>query len=106
MPVLTSTTRSCRPRRERQRFARGSTSRPTMGRTESRRAPNRPVHFGKGSRNTSVYYATELLYHESVTSQEFKRWLQKQGATFESGHGGHLIVRISSKMSVLRKTLA
>jgi mRNA interferase HicA len=36
-----------------------------------------------------------------VTSQEFKRWLAKQGCTFESGHGGHLIVRLGMRMSVL-----
>lgn len=36
-----------------------------------------------------------------MTSQEFKRWLQKAGCTFESGHGGHLIVRLGTKMSVL-----
>ena len=28
-----------------------------------------------------------------VTSQEPKRWLTKQGCTFETGRGGHLIVR-------------
>jgi mRNA interferase HicA len=37
----------------------------------------------------------------SVTSQEFKRWLSKAGCTFESGHGGHLIVRRGTKISVL-----
>ena len=36
-----------------------------------------------------------------MTSQEFKRWLQKQGCRFESGHGGHLIVRLGDKTSVL-----
>jgi mRNA interferase HicA len=36
-----------------------------------------------------------------VTSQEFKRWLTKEGCTFESGKGGHLIVRRDGKMSVL-----
>jgi mRNA interferase HicA len=36
-----------------------------------------------------------------VTSQEFKRWLAKQGCTFEPGHGGHLIVRLGTRMSVL-----
>ena len=36
-----------------------------------------------------------------VTSAEFKRWLAKQGCTFESGHGGHLIVRLGDKMSIL-----
>ena len=36
-----------------------------------------------------------------VTSREFKRWLTKQGCTFESGHGGHQIVRRGARMSVL-----
>jgi mRNA interferase HicA len=36
-----------------------------------------------------------------MTSQEFKRWLAKRGCTFESGHGGHLIVRLGTRMSVL-----
>jgi mRNA interferase HicA len=36
-----------------------------------------------------------------VTCREFKRWPQKQGCTFESGHGGHLIVRLGGRMSVL-----
>jgi mRNA interferase HicA len=38
---------------------------------------------------------------ETMTSQEFKRWLQKQGCTFESGRGGHLIVRRGTAMSVI-----
>ena len=37
----------------------------------------------------------------ALTSHEFKRWLAKQGCTFESGHGGHLIVRLDTRMSVL-----
>jgi mRNA interferase HicA len=37
----------------------------------------------------------------AVTSQEFKRWLQRQGCSFESGHGGHLNVRLGVRMSVL-----
>lgn len=36
-----------------------------------------------------------------MTSQEFKRWLQKQGCTFEPGHGGHQIVRRGAAMSVV-----
>ena len=36
-----------------------------------------------------------------MTSNELKRWLSKQGCTFESGHGGHLIVRLGDRMSVL-----
>lgn len=36
-----------------------------------------------------------------VTSNQLKRWLSKQGCTFESGRGGHLIVRRDDRMSVL-----
>ena len=36
-----------------------------------------------------------------MTSNEFKRWLKKQGCTFESGKGGHLIVRRGELWSVL-----
>jgi mRNA interferase HicA len=39
-----------------------------------------------------------------MTSAEFKRWLQKQGCTFEPGKGGHLIVRFGQKMAVCRCT--
>ena len=28
-----------------------------------------------------------------MNSSQLKRWLRKQGCSFESGHGGHLIVR-------------
>lgn len=36
-----------------------------------------------------------------MTSQEFKRWLQNQGCTFEPGRGGHLIVRRGHLMSII-----
>jgi mRNA interferase HicA len=36
-----------------------------------------------------------------VTSAEFKRWLEKQGCTFEPGKGGHLKVRLGRRFSVL-----
>ncbi len=36
-----------------------------------------------------------------MTSGQFKRWLAKQGCTFESGKGGHLIVRLGDKTSLL-----
>jgi mRNA interferase HicA len=36
-----------------------------------------------------------------MTSREFKRWLQKQGCTFEPGKGGHLLVRLEGRKSVL-----
>jgi mRNA interferase HicA len=41
------------------------------------------------------------LYHLQVTSQEFKRWLKKQGCTFEPGRGGHLTVRRGDRVSSL-----
>ena len=36
-----------------------------------------------------------------MTSQELKRWLQKQGCFFEPGRGGHLTVRHGDKVSTL-----
>jgi mRNA interferase HicA len=36
-----------------------------------------------------------------VTSAEFKRWLERQGCTFEPGNGGHLKVRLGRHFSVL-----
>ena len=52
--------------------------------------------------NSYVVYTTVLLYHACRRDEpEFKRWLAKQGCTFESGHGGHLIVRLGTRMSVL-----
>ena len=36
-----------------------------------------------------------------MTSNEFKRWLKKHGCTFESGKGGHQIVILGDKWSVL-----
>lgn len=36
-----------------------------------------------------------------VTSQELKRWLAKQGCTFEPGRGGHLTVRLGNKVTDL-----
>ena len=42
-----------------------------------------------------------MLYLLFVTSGQLKRWLAGHGCTFESGHGGHLIVRRGDRMSVL-----
>ena len=36
-----------------------------------------------------------------MNAGQFKRWPAKQGCTFESGKGGHLIVRRNGKKSVL-----
>lgn len=53
-------------------------------------------------------HATELFTTQqiccsmpSVTSQELKRWLTKQGCTFEPGRGGHLHVRRNDKIAIL-----
>jgi len=37
----------------------------------------------------------------TVTSAQFKRWLARQGCTFEAGKGGHLLVRRGDRRSVL-----
>ena len=36
-----------------------------------------------------------------MNSDQFRRYLAKQGCTFEPGKGGHLIVRRNGRMSVL-----
>jgi mRNA interferase HicA len=36
-----------------------------------------------------------------VSSSELKRWLEKQGCSFASGKGGHLLVRRGDKKTVL-----
>jgi mRNA interferase HicA len=35
-----------------------------------------------------------------VTCGELKRWLKKQGCTFEQGKGSHQIVRLGTRCSV------
>lgn len=36
-----------------------------------------------------------------MNSNQFKKWLTAQGATFASGKGGHLKVELNGKRSVL-----
>lgn len=36
-----------------------------------------------------------------MTSGEMKRWLAKQGATFEPGKGGHLTARLGNRVATL-----
>jgi len=36
-----------------------------------------------------------------LTSKELKRWLEGQGCKFASGKGGHLLVRLGGRRSVL-----
>jgi mRNA interferase HicA len=37
----------------------------------------------------------------SVTSAQFKRWLEKRGCTFEPGKGGHLTVYLKGEVTSL-----
>jgi mRNA interferase HicA len=72
-----------------------------FSRSVERRARIRRPHpwnrSGRGDEQRNTY----VVVLPRVTSQEFKRWLQKQGCRFEPGHGGHLIVRLGDRMSVL-----
>ena len=36
-----------------------------------------------------------------MTSAQFRRWLAKQGCTFEAAKGGHFKVRLGDKSSIL-----
>lgn len=36
-----------------------------------------------------------------MTAAQFRRWLARQGCSFEPGKGGHLIVRRGDRKSVL-----
>lgn len=36
-----------------------------------------------------------------MNSDQFRRYLAKQGCTFEAGKGGHLVVRRGDRVSVL-----
>ncbi|MGE0650721.1 MAG: type II toxin-antitoxin system HicA family toxin [Alphaproteobacteria bacterium] len=36
-----------------------------------------------------------------MNSDQFSRWLRRQGATFEPGKGGHRIVRFNGRTSVV-----
>ena len=41
------------------------------------------------------------IYVQSVTSAEFKRWLERQGATFEPAKGGHVWVVLRGRRAIL-----
>ena len=36
-----------------------------------------------------------------MTPRQFKRWLGRQGCVFETGKGGHLVVRLGDRKSIL-----
>lgn len=40
-------------------------------------------------------------YVNRVTSAEFKRWLERQGAIFEPAKGGHLWVMLRGRRAIL-----
>jgi mRNA interferase HicA len=41
------------------------------------------------------------IYVHLVTSAEFKRWLERQGATFEPAKGGHIWVILGGRRPIL-----
>lgn len=45
--------------------------------------------------------ATDVFSIGLVNANEFKRWLTKQGATFQPGKGSHLKVFLNGRQSVL-----
>ena len=60
---------------------------------------------GKEKTGTSMLFfiskTKQKCYGLVMNSNEFKRWLEKQGATFKPGKGGHLKVFLDGKRSVL-----
>ena len=52
-------------------------------------------------RNTSVDLRQDNTYVAFMNSGQAKRYLAKKGATFAPGKGGHLIVTLNGKRSVL-----
>jgi len=51
--------------------------------------------------NISADVATRNTYVVSVNSNQAKRFLAKRGATFTPGKGGHLIITLKGRRSVL-----
>lgn len=66
-------------------------------RAKSQSQENRP----QGVLNQWSTTAETTEGHSSMTPRQFKAWLKKHGCTFESGHGGHLIVRLGRRKSVV-----
>jgi hypothetical protein len=60
----------------------------------ARPGAGRPGKIYRRRRHPAIDNATHLLYSLTLTSAQFKRWLEKKGCTFESGKGGHLTVRL------------
>jgi mRNA interferase HicA len=68
---------------------------------ENHEQEHRPSPARVARRNICVDTDTTEVLYLIVTSNELKRWLEKQGGSFASGKGGHLIVRLGSKKAVL-----
>jgi len=49
--------------------------------------------------NTTEVFSVQTV--QTVNSNQFKRWLEQQGATFTPGKSGHLHVELNGKRSVL-----
>lgn len=45
--------------------------------------------------------ATEVFRLQPVNSNEFKRWLQRQGATFQTTKSSHLKIFLNGRRSVM-----
>ena len=45
-------------------------------------------------------FAVNIYVHQ-VTSAEFKRWLERQGARFEPAKGGHFWVLLGGRRAIL-----
>ena len=46
------------------------------------------------------------IYVHRVTSAELKRWLERQGATFEPAKGGHIWAMLGSRKDLKTGTVA
>jgi mRNA interferase HicA len=57
--------------------------------------------FTSTERPARVAIINNIVYNQSVTSKEFKRWLAQRGALFKAGKGSHLKVYLNGKQSVL-----
>ena len=49
----------------------------------------------------SLTNTTEVFIVGAVNSNEFKRWLLKQGVTFENAKGSHVKLHLNGRQSVL-----
>ncbi len=54
-----------------------------------------------GSKIYLLKIATEVFILHPVNSNEFKRWLQRQGATFQTTKSSHLKIFLNGRQSVM-----